>query len=352
MFTTLLSLFSRMFGSKPSTQTVQAETLTVQVTTAPYESETMKKIVAALVEKGLAVISHGSPSGQPNCYSHSMRESENCVSSLTETTEIAPLMKPARFETVYSTVTSLLGNKLEEVVAFCEDHGTNRNAVEWNIHKAIVQAAIAYATKLHKGNLLTIKGSFGLVGRIYSPLVIDGNVDIVEGNVAPYLRITGNVKHLGVGPFWGENPVEGQGGFLQILGDLEGYKTSINNLELEIEIRGNVTVKGAFLYRTNIFRKMTICGDLLTEESICPGFYEGQLIVCGKAPHLERYLNTNYKKTSAMENARKNYFNPDFRGGQIFLQERQVLKHSMTQQELDRLKEVYRSLGRSECPWK
>ena len=344
MFTTIRSLISQIFSSEKKAETVVVETTPVAIIpevpetpapTAPYESATMKMIISVLVQKGLAVVSHGKSYGDANIYYHSMHEAENVISSFVETTETAPVMRGIEYEQAYKAIISQLGSDLKDVVSFCEDHGANRNCLEHAIHKMIVQVAIAYATYLNKElrGILRVKGSFGLVGRIYSPLVIDGDVDTIEGNVAPYLRITGNVRNLGVGPFWAENPVTGESGLLVIKGDLKGYKTSINNPDLEIEIGGNVTTKSAFLYRTNIFRKMTIHGDVLTETAICPGFYQGTLVIKGEAPYLADYLRPggSYQtNTSAGNNAWMQFNDAGHIGSSLFLGDIQLLDRGMT----------------------
>jgi len=87
---------------------------------------------------------------------------------------------------------------------------------------------------------------------------------------------------------------------------------------------------------------MVIQGDVLTEDSICPGFYAGDLQINGKADHLNYYLNVRlpenqggYRNSSAFDNARearhyreagKPYAQP---GGNIFIRSTQVLRNGI-----------------------
>jgi hypothetical protein len=239
----------------------------------------------------------------------------------------------------------LLGNDPGSVVAFCEDHAANKNALECRSHMMVIQLAIAHATSLnHTENPLRLKGNFSYVGRLEGSLIIDGNVGVIEGNFSSSLTVNGDVESLGVEGLLEHRPMSdgGQDVRLVITGNLGGYKTHINNPNMTIEIGGNVTTKGAFLYRTNIFKRMVIQGDVLAEDSICPGFYAGELQINGKADHLSYYLNVRrpenqggYRNSSAFDNARiaRNYreAGEPFAqpGGNIFIRGTQVLRNGI-----------------------
>jgi len=313
--------------------------------TTPYESAMMKQILAVLVEKGFATTLEGEPCSDGSYFFSYKDPIAHVHYHPSDPFSPAVLIYGANYLKVRKVVGELLGNNLGSVVAFCEDHATNKNSLECRSHMMVVQIAIAHATSLnHSGNPLRLKGNFSYVARLEGSLIVDGNVGVIQGNFSSSLTVNGNVEKLGVEGLLENGPVSdgGRDVRLVITGNLGGYKTHINNPNMTIEIGGNVTTKGAFLYKTNIFKRMVIQGDVLTEDSICPGFYAGDLQINGKADHLNYYLNVRlpenqggYRNSSAFDNARearhyreagKPYAQP---GGNIFIRSTQVLRNGI-----------------------
>jgi hypothetical protein len=315
MFRIFTSIFAKLAkaASKPTT------------TTAPHWSLMMKNIFAALVENHAAVVLTGEKVEGRNGESHYTFYHERCIYSRRPFSR-ALFFNSGGYLNARKTVAQVFGNDLTATVAFCEGYAAQRSETEWEDNEArTISLAIAHAVSLnHSGKPLRLKGNFSYVGDLEGSLIIDGNVDRIWGSVGPSLVINGNVGQL-----WGETYFEssdlkignGEEAKLVINGDFLGYKTSIRNSNLTIEIAGDVLTKHSFLYEPCIFKRMVIHGDLLTREVVCPGFFVGDLKIEGRAHYLLLYLDKDAP----------NLHIQGHRGGNIFLGDMQVLRDGLSQ---------------------
>jgi hypothetical protein len=280
-----------------------------------YSSSTMQQIIKALVSQGFAKqITGGVYSPDDGDYEFSLCRQHKTGGGSTHWTErsrdetlitLSQDNESGVYNEAKQVIETILASLADGgVVNFIEDHVRNRGGKEeLPIHACIIQVAVSFALgsvmQRDPSAELHLNGNFKLIGRLpHGNLVINGNVDTIEGGTGQLLVINGDVKHLGCGPFWNVNPASGVSGKIVVNGSLVGYKTSIANPDLEIEILGDVTAEGAFLYRSCVFKSMLIHGNLWTETSICPGLYEGGVTVLGEAPHLEKYLKQEFHRSS------------------------------------------------------
>jgi hypothetical protein len=260
-------------------------------TTTPHWSLTMKNIFAALVENHAAVVLTGKKEEGRNGKIYYTFHHERRI-YWKQPFSRALFFNSDGYLNARKAVTEVLGNDLSATVAFCESYAAQRSETEWEDNEArTISLAIAHAVSLnHSGKPLRLKGNFGYVGDLEGPLIIDGSVDRIWGSVGPSLVINGNVGQL-----WGETYFElsnlrmngDKEAKLVINGDFLGYKTSVRNPNLTIEIVGDVLTRHCFLYEVCIFKQMVIHGDLLTREVICPGFFVGDLKIEGRGCHLK-----------------------------------------------------------------
>lgn len=274
-----------------------------------YVSYKMKVVVEILIGAGVA--REHTATKEPNdrgLYSFELRERNWSWTEYSREPELVTLGHSS-YEKVKPVITAALdGMSPEEIVEFVEDHARNRGGLEeLPIHSCVVEVALACALERKIDDGIVVNGNFNLIGRLpHGRLTVNGNVETIEGSTGQLLTVNGNVRRLGCGPFWSPNPVLGEVGKIVINGNLDGYKTGIENPDLNIEVIGDVTTLGAFLYRSCVFKSLVIRGNLLTENSICPGFFAGEMTVLGNAPHLEKYIRGDFRKSSGYRSGRGN----------------------------------------------
>ncbi|HZP55807.1 MAG TPA: hypothetical protein VFB03_03505 [Candidatus Saccharimonadales bacterium] len=267
-----------------------------------YASQKMQSVIAYLKAHGLVTtLTNGDPRDSGLYQFLHLRDNVMThVHSRDDTVDVLNCSDFNRMRAAISAVFQSTKATLQDVVGFVEEQA--HHTTEWlDLHAAIIQLAIAHAsTMTNSQQPLVLHGNFARIGYLEGNVIVRGNVEVIEGRISNFLTIHGNVVSLGVGPFWAQSPVEGQNECkLTIYGDVDGYKTGINNPLLTINIYGRVTNPHAFLYRGCVFKSMTIYGRLETKTSILPGFFSGKLFVNGDAPHLQEYLKTGYRGSSA-----------------------------------------------------
>lgn len=227
----------------------------------------------------------------------------------------------AEFEKIRDFAYPRLGNDGAELLRLAEEYLRERDDREaLGTHKCLVQLIIARGVELsmvsRPNETVHLNGNFDLIGRfpVGSKVEVHGNVGTIEGSIGSFLKVVGNVKHLGCGPFWAESPMKGDESCkLEIHGDLEGYKSSIENKQLEIEIFGSVTTKGQFLRGSN-FRKLTIHGDVSANTPFA-GLFTGTIVVLGRITDMDWATRDRWLNTSAGR----------YGHGDIFLKDRQLV---------------------------
>jgi len=200
----------------------------------------------------------------------------------------------------------------QELIEMAVDYARERKGrYELSVYRSIVQLLITEGLeRLMKSGSeanVVLKGDFSLIGRLPlgAKLEVHGNVDAIEGSTGSFLKIVGDVKNLGWGPFWSISPVGGdETGRLEIHGDVKGYMSSIDNPNLDIEIFGSVTTEEQFLYVTH-FHKMTIHKNVYTKTPF-EGLFQGDVIVLGKIIEREWLERAKWEKTSASQSGRCN----------------------------------------------
>lgn len=200
-----------------------------------------------------------------------------------------------------------LGQELSgyDIIKSVEEYAQERgDQEELSTHSCIVQILVSEGVQrimqAEPNTKITLTGNFGLIGFLPagSRLEVCGDVGLIQGSLGSLLSITGNVRSLGCVPFWGKNTTgEGSTCKLEIHGILEGYKTSLENPELDVEIFGSVTTKGPFLYGSS-FKTMVIHGDVLSPSPF-PGLFDGAVTVLGEIVEREWLTPNRWHNTSA-----------------------------------------------------
>jgi len=221
------------------------------------------------------------------------------------------------FAKVYEAVSLILNeNDGTKILRLVEDYANGRQGrEETRIHQCIIQVMIARALALlGPGYHASIRGDFGLVGRLKpgSKLEVHGNVDTIEGSTGELLIVHGNVRQLGCGPFWSPNAVGGEAGRIEIHGNVWGYKSKIDNPELEIEIHGDVLTQCAF-YCSGKLKKLTVHGKFHCGDGAFAGIFEGEVQLLGDAPGLRSYILHHWRDTSAGSYGKANIYHRGYR---------------------------------------
>ena len=203
-----------------------------------------------------------------------------------------------------------------------ENHIRKNSGDDTDLHEKLVSILFSIgselATKYEYICPFIAKGDYSNVSDLRGPTYITGSVREIGGRLGPKLIIGGNVESIGYGFFRGDfsKPLNEES-YVMIHGNVNGYKTGISNPNMTIEIKGSVlNPNGAFLYQGCNFKRMIVHGDLLSPQSVCPGFMSGTLEIHGHAPFLVDYLKKGHSNTSAASGGH----------GNIILQGKYVLK--------------------------
>lgn len=208
------------------------------------------------------------------------------------------------------------------VSSMIERHVRKNPGDDLDLHEKLIAILISIGSELalekdYSCPFIAV-GNYAFVCDLRGPTYITGNVDSIGGNLGPKLVIGGNVRSIDYGMFRGDcsKPITDES-YVMIQGNVNGYKTGIRNPNLTIEIMGSVLNPfGAFLYRGCMFKRMIVHGNLLSPQSVCPGFMSGTLEIRGQAPFLVDYLKRGHSNSTAASGGH----------GNIILQDKYVLK--------------------------